>query len=160
MILNRPSACAYVCLSGVYASMSSQAHVHAYMSVYPVMFALLCAFVWLFVHVWACWKRCSPVCVCMCACVCPGATGANLHTVITRCQTPPHWLWHVNYTPCFHLLWWHNTHIKMCTVCICEFVCVSIMGSLHIWQGSCAPCKHEYVMSELRCVSVCLCQCI
>lgn len=121
-----------MCVSGVYAILSCQVHVHAYMLVHGVMFVPLrvciCVFLWLFACARACWQRCFPnVYLCIHARVCPGAMGANLHTVITRCQTPPHWLWHVNYMACFHLLWWQNTHIKRCAVLICEFVCACII---------------------------------
>lgn len=83
--------------------------------------------------------------------VCPGAMGANLRTVITRCQTRPHWLWHVNYTLCFRLLWWHNTHIKRCTVRIYDFV---LAWDQYECEGKLWTCHNECVI--LVCFSVCV----
>lgn len=150
--------------SGVYASLSSQVHMHGYTFVHGVMFVppfvCMCVLVWLFVHAWACLKWLSPN-VHMCERVCPGAMGANLHTVITRCQTPPHWLWHVNYTPCFHLLWWHNTHIKRCTVLVWEFVCartICMQIIAHLTEKQCTR-QGEHWMSELGCLYIYMLSC-
>ena len=142
---------------GAPACLHACARCHVFASVcvsaYVCLFGYLCTFQMLFskcVYVW--------VCVCVCVCVCPGAMGANLHTVITRCQTPPHWLWHVNYTPCFHLLWWHKTHIKRCTVCVSLSECLPFVRVhaiiVHLTEKL-YTCKVEYGS-----FGVCVCVCV
>lgn len=105
MILNRPFVCAHVCFwcecnpvpPGACACVLARAVMLLHMCVCLAVSVCMSMLTKMF-------SKC--VSVYIHACACPGATGANLHTVITRCQNPPHWLWHVNYMACFHLLWW------------------------------------------------------